>query len=101
MDLRPVAAGLSKPSEGDRTMSGHWSYRLVQNEENELHFAWVRFRPEESSVSGIITTGIKGANVKDMRQLANALLTACDQGIIGPDGEDPDYERDDEEEDAW
>jgi hypothetical protein len=51
----------------------------------------------------MIATGIEGTDVEDMRRLANNLLVACDQGIIGSDGEDPDCESDDdtEEESVW
>jgi hypothetical protein len=84
-------------------MSGAWSYRLVRDANDKLHFAWVRFRPHESHVSGVIATGIEGADVEDMRRLANELLVACNQGIIGSDGEDPDCENDDDtvEESVW
>jgi hypothetical protein len=84
-------------------MSGAWSYRLVRDANAKLHFAWVRFRPNESRASGVIATGIEGTDGEDMRRLAKKLLVACDQGIIGPDGEDPDCEsgEDTEEESVW
>jgi hypothetical protein len=78
-------------------MSGTWQHRLVRDKEGKLHFAFVRFRPEERHVSGCIDIFNEGADVEEMRGLARELLAACDQGIIGPDGKDPDYDDDENE----
>jgi hypothetical protein len=33
-------------------MGGAWSHRIVKDEHGKLHFAAVRFRPDENHVSG-------------------------------------------------
>jgi hypothetical protein len=68
-----------------------WSHRLVRDKDGKLHFAWVRFSRVESRASGIALIRNEGQDVDEMRRLARELLSACDQGIIGEDGEDPDY----------
>jgi hypothetical protein len=78
-------------------MGGAWSHRLVRGEDGKLHFAYVRFRHMESSVSGTVSIMNEGDDVDDMRRLAQELLAACDRGIIGHDGEDPDQQEEPDE----
>jgi hypothetical protein len=83
-------------------MSGAWSHRIVKDENGKLHFAYVRFRPFEDNISGIIaplSINNVGDTVDELRKLAQQLLDACDEGIIGPDGHDPDADAEDEDED--
>jgi hypothetical protein len=74
-----------------------WSHRLVRDKDSKLHFGFVLLREFESRVSGIVDIINTGDTVDDMRHLARQLLSACDKGIIGEDGEDPDFEDEDEE----
>lgn len=81
-------------------MGGAWSHRVVRDETGKLHFACVRFRPLESTISG--STGIwnEGNDIEGLRALARELLDACDQAIIDlKTGEDSDADDDDEDDD--
>jgi hypothetical protein len=71
-------------------MGGAWSHRLVRGEDGALYLAHVRIETAEYSVDAVLPVIKVGKDVEDVRDLAQALLSACDQGIIGPDGEDPD-----------
>jgi hypothetical protein len=73
-----------------------WSHRLVRDKLGKLHFACVRFREFESCMSGMMGINNEGENIEEMRRLAKELLIACERAIIGPDGEDPDFEYDEE-----
>jgi hypothetical protein len=61
-----------------------------------LHFAYVRFRPDETSISGAMP--VFGKDVEEMRSAARQLLAACDKAVIDLEtGEDPDRAEEEDE----
>lgn len=81
-------------------MGGAWTHRVVRDEKGKLHFACVRFRPLESTISGATGIWNEGNDIDGLRRLAQELLDACDLGIIDlQSGEDPDADDDDDEDD--
>ena len=81
-------------------MGGAWGHRIVKDDKGKLHFAAVRFRPMESTISGATDIWNAGDTIEDMRKLAAELTAACDRSVIDlATGVDPDAEDEDEDED--
>ena len=79
-------------------MSGAWSHRVVKDDKGKLHFACVRFRPEENTISGTTEPWNIADDIESLRQLARELLQACDRGVIDlATGIDPDADEDEDD----
>lgn len=73
----------------------------MKDDKGKLHFAAVRFRPYENTISGATAIWNDGGTIEDMRKLANELLQACDRSVIDlKDGIDLDAIEEEEDEEC-
>jgi hypothetical protein len=83
-------------------MSGAWRYRVGKDENETLHFVFVRYDTVEHQPNGAVGLLNKGRTLGDMIGLADALLAACKEPVIDlrtlkSDEEDADEDDDDED----
>jgi hypothetical protein len=79
-------------------MSGAWSYRLLQDANDHIHLAYIRYRPDETLASGTISIFEFKDLVGTPQQLIEALRQACSRPVVDQHGNaEEEYDADTEE----